>query len=92
MKIPQYQNPQTHIQIWLLKTFEEEEVVSHVWVVVDLLQGQIHSFLVGFSQLTVGLLSFSAAEEGSNQQRDSCDKRHLSTTLYTLLRSFSVRK
>lgn len=56
-----------------METFEEEEVVLDAWVVVELLQGQVHSFSVGFRKLIVRLLSFSAAEDANCQQQDSHD-------------------
>lgn len=63
----------TYIYVWLMETFEEEEVVLDAWVVVELLQGQVHSFSVGFRKLIVRLLSFSAAEDANCQQQDSHD-------------------
>lgn len=64
------------LNVWLCDTFEEEKMMLDCRMRVDLLQGEIHSFLVRFRKCTVSLLCSRGKEQSSNAQQQQCQSSH----------------
>lgn len=67
-----------YLDVGLVDTSEEEEMVLDPRVGVELLQGQVHSFPVGFGEFIVSPLRVGGNEQSPEAEEEHQQRSHLS--------------